>query len=398
MKVKRVLGSLAAAGTLTAASFGFAVAAQAAGTTVSITQAGTGQPEQGMVPISVSASCSDLGCQITSISVTIKDARNNVAGSNSVAPAGGSTSGSLNYPWNSATGKINGTYTVNASAVEQPAQVPGLLPVPAQTYNASPASVTIDNPPVAPGNVKATLNPAANNTPLVTWDANPEGDILGYEIFRSGSSAAPFTSTTNSFQDTTAPTGTPISYIVVAVRSSPVYASGITSCGAAAPCADPAKGGSAETAALTVPAPPPAAQQPSSVATADPPKPVVQTKTGSGTLPTTPALQPLTFANQKPATIVGPVLPTTVIQQPEPNVVQFAPLLPYSGKIPEVAVSSNVPAPVQATGGPQAASVALPGVGKVKTVDAVRYVAAAAVLIVGAVHLTRFARRLTAAT
>jgi hypothetical protein len=88
-----------------------------------------------------------------------------------------------------------------------------------------------------------------------------------------------------------------------------------------------------------------------------------------------------------------------VIQLPAPNVVPFAPLLPYSGKIPEVAVTTTVPAPVQAEPAgdtSQSGTIALPLGVRVKPVDAIKYIATAAFLIVAAVHLTWFARRLNA--
>ena len=97
----------------------------------------------------------------------------------------------------------------------------------------------------------------------------------------------------------------------------------------------------------------------------------------------------------KPAPIAAPTLPTRVVQLPQPNVIQFAPLLPYSGKVPEVPVTSNAPAPVaaQAEQG-QSTAVVMPGGVKVTPVDAIKYVATAAFLIVAAVHVTRFARKL----
>jgi hypothetical protein len=107
--------------------------------------------------------------------------------------------------------------------------------------------------------------------------------------------------------------------------------------------------------------------------------------------------QPVTLGVIKPSTpLVAPTLPTRVVPLPQPNVVQVAPLLPYSGKIPEVPSNSNVPAPVAAQADPGGPStvVALPGGVKVTPVDAVKYVATAAFLLVAAVHITRFARKL----
>jgi hypothetical protein len=127
------------------------------------------------------------------------------------------------------------------------------------------------------------------------------------------------------------------------------------------------------------------------VATADP---------AQGGKPAGVVQEAVALAPVKPAPIAAPSLPTKVVQLPAPNVVQFAPLLPYSGKIPEVAVTTtDVPAPVQAQGGAAGgrSSLALPGSGdKVTPVNAVKYIATAAFLVVAALHVTRFARKLTA--
>ena len=58
-------------------------------------------------------------------------------------------------------------------------------------------------------------------------------------------------------------------------------------------------------------------------------------------------------------------------------------------------MNSNVPPPVaaQADQG-QSTAVVMPGGDKVTPVDAIKYVATAAFLIVAAVHVTRFARKL----
>jgi hypothetical protein len=410
MKLNRVLGSLAVAGTLTAASFGFAAASPAASNptdlTFSFNPASNSQVPGNLppndVPVQITASCPPNNlelCTVSGLSATLT----NGAGGAVTLPApqksgSGTSSESVSYTWNTQpTTSANGRYSLVATATEG-----GL----AGGQATSQISLLVNNAPSAPTGVKAALNPSAGNTPLVTWNANPEPDVTGYEVFRSGSgsTAAAFSTAAGvtSLQDSTAPKGVPVSYVVVAVRSSPVWSTGITSCGGAAPCSNPPTAN--ETPAVTPPAPATTTQQPmpSSVATADPPKPVAAAAGGTASsgkgLPTT---APITLgAGTAPEPIVAPSLPDTVIQQPEPNVVQFAPLLPYSGKIPEVAVTSSVPAPVQASTAPvqQAASVAVPGIGKVKTVDAVKYIAAAIVLIVGAVHLTRLARRLTAAT
>lgn len=405
MNLRRLPRCLVAAGTLAASAFGLtAVAftgpagAAASNVTVVINSPAANAPEQGTVPVNVSASCSDLLCSMQSVSISIVDGAGTKVGTDSWnAPQGSnSVTATATYQWNSATStRANGTYTINATGTEGNLQ--GALGAPPAPGTAT-TKILVNNPPANPSGVKAALNPAANNTPLVSWNPNPEADITGYEVFRSGGSgsAAAFNTAAGvtSYQDTTAPTGTPVSYIVVAVRSSPVYSSGITSCGKAAPCSAPPT--NLETSAVTVPAPS-GPTLPNSVATVDPPKPIAAAKGGSVTGTSgLPQLQPVALSAPKPQQVTAPSLPTTVIQLPQPNVVQFAPLLPYSGKIPEQAVTTTVPAPVQAppAQGNQS-SISLPAIGKVTPVNAAKYIAAAAILIVLAVHLTRYARKLT---
>lgn len=406
MNLRRLSCSLVAAGTLAASAFGFtavaftgAAGAAASNVTVVINSPAANAPEQGTVPVNVSASCSDLLCAMQSVSISITDGGGTVVGTDSWTAPQGSNAAAVTVPtyqWNSASStKANGTYTINATGTEAQ-NLQGALGAPPAPGTAA-TKILVNNAPANPSGVKAALNPAANNTPLVSWNPNPESDITGYEVFRSGGSgsAAAFNTAAGvtSYQDTTAPTGSPISYIVVAVRSSPVYSSGITSCGKAAPCSAPPT--NLETAAVTVPAPS-GPTLPNSVATVDPPKPVTPAKgTVTGTS-TQPQLQPVALSAPKPQQVTAPSLPTTVIQLPQPNVVQFAPLLPYSGKIPEQAVTTTVPAPVQAPPAQSSqSSISLPAIGKVTPVNAAKYIAAAAILIVLAVHLTRYARKLT---
>ncbi|MGH2718662.1 MAG: hypothetical protein ACRDJU_08800 [Actinomycetota bacterium] len=404
MKVHRLLGSLVVAGTLSASILGLMGPAEAStDLSLSVNPVNNSQIPGSLpanaVPIQVTASCDTLLCSISSISASLTGpsgaAASLASGSMAKCPSN-PTVGSCSqesFTWNTQPASSpNGKYSLNASATDS-----GI------SGGTQPFTETLllNNAPSAPTGVSAALNPAAGNTPLVSWKANPEPDISGYEVFRSGSgsSAAAFSAPANvtSYQDTTAPQGAAVSYIVVAVRTSPVWGSGITSCGGQAPCSNPPT--SQETPAVTVPAAATATTQqlPKSVATVDPPKSV----SGSGTTGTSVSTEaPITLGGNQLKPIVAPSLPTTIVQLPEPNVVQFAPLLPYSGKIPEVAVTSSVPAPVQAADGGTTSTestVALPVLGHVKTVDAVKYIAAAIVLIVGAVHLTRYARGLTKA-
>lgn len=389
MKVKRFVGTLATTGTLVVASFGFAGAAQAA-TAVQITSPGSGQVEVGTVPVRVTASCNDLLCSVSSVSAQVLDPNGVQVASQSA------NANSLSFNWD--TTPRNGVFSVKAHATENS--------LGGTAGDASVGNVKVNNPPSTPSGVAVSLDPNAGNTPVVTWNQNPEPDITGYELFRSANGSAPVG--VASAHDTTAPQGQSLTYFVVAVRSSPVYGSGITSCsgGAAAPCQPTlTTQGMGKSAPVTVPVPPAAAgtatQDPASIATQDPAPGAATAGSGAGaaaaTGTTTPAHQPLGFTTTAPKTLAAPNLPTKIVQLPAPNVVQFAPLLPYSGKIPEVPTGGTVPAPVQAAGADSTtqSTITVPVFGKVNGVNAARFFAAAAFLIVAAVHVIRFARRLT---
>jgi hypothetical protein len=369
MKVKRLLGTLAAAGTLTALSIGTAVPAFAA-PHIAFTLApadgaalpGNLDPHGIRLAVSAKSDCVLL-CSMDSLSFTVKDPDGKQVASGS-APSNNGNFISASTAWDTQpTAKKNGNYTFVATAAQG-----GITTQPSESQQ---ATLKVNNPPVAPTSVQTALD--SSGVPVVSWSANPEPDIKGYQVFRSDQGLQSGLITTTSFKDTSAPKGQALSYKVTALRFSPIEASGLIGSGT-----------SDQTGSVTVPADP---AVPQNVATADPAK---------GAAPEGPTKQPVTLGVTKPTPITAPTLPTKVVQLPQPNVVQFAPLLPYSGKIPEVpATSSNVPAPVAAQADPgQPTVVALPGGVKVTPVDAVKYVATAAFLIVAAVHITRFARRL----
>jgi hypothetical protein len=384
MKVKRLLGSLAVAGTLTALLLSTAAPAFASTFSIAITpttsQAIPGSFDPHAIPISVSVNtdCSLLCTTKLSVSITGPDA--------SAQPADVSTNNSsaaMSFPWDSQPlTHHNGVYTVVATASE------GGVGSGSQTAR---MDLKLNNTPVAPTGVSAALD---SSDVVVSWNPNPEpvSDIKGYQVYRSDSGSTPISGliTSTSFRDTNAPKGQTVSYGVSALRYSPVASSGLISSAA-----------TGQSAQIPVPAPAPAAAAqtiPQNIATVDPPPTpkAVAGKASTTTAPSSVTKQALSFGTSAPTPISGPTLPTQVVQLPQPNVVQFAPLLPYSGKIPEVPVTSNVPTPVAAQGndGGQQASIALPGGVKVTPVDAVKYVATAAFLIVAAVHITRFARKL----
>jgi hypothetical protein len=374
MKVKRLLGSLAVAGTVTALSIGTAVPAFAdPHITFTLTPSdgtqlpGSLDPHGIRVAVSAKSDCLlGLLCSMT-LSFTVKDPDGKTVASGSAQSNSGNFA-SASTAWDTKpTGTKNGNYTFAATASEG-----GLAPPPPE---AKQATLKLNNPPVAPTGVQTALDPSG--VPVVSWSANPEPDIKGYQVFRSDQGLQSGLITTTSFRDTTAPKGQDVSYKVSALRYSPVDPSGMTGSGT-----------SNQTASVSVPAPPADPGAPGNVATADPAK---------GGAPAGPMKQPVNLGVIKPSTpITAPTLPTRVVQLPQPSVIQFAPLLPYSGKIPEVPTTSNVPAPVaaQADPGSQSTVVALPGGAKVTPVDAVKYVATAAFLLVAAVHITRFARKL----
>ncbi|HEY2665479.1 MAG TPA: hypothetical protein VGK51_01430 [Actinomycetota bacterium] len=379
MNAKRLLGSLAVAGTLAAASIGTAAPAFAAPhIAFTLTPSdGTEVPGKTLdahgirVAVSAKSDCFGL-CSMASLSFTVKDPDGNTVASGS-APSNNSNFISASTTWDTQpTAKKNGNYTLAATAAQGGVLGLGLTTSPAP--ETQQATLKVNNPPVAPTGIQTALDAAG--VPVVSWSPNPEPDIKGYQVYRSDGALQSGLIPGTSFRDANAPTGQALSYKVAALRFSPVDQSGLI--GSAT---------SAQTAAITAPVPAGAAG-PQNAATADPAK---------GGAASGPMKQPVTLSPAKPAPIAAPTLPTRVVQLPQPNVIQFAPLLPYSGKVPEVPVNSNVPPPVaaQADQG-QSTAVVMPGGAnnKVTPVDAIKYVAAAAFLIVAAVHVTRFARKI----
>jgi hypothetical protein len=373
MKVKRLLGSLAVAGTLTALSIGTAAPAFASPhITFTLTPSdgtqlpGSLDPHSIRLAVSAKSDCL-LICSMASLSFTVKDPDGKTVASGS-APSNNGNFITASTAWDTKpTATKNGNYTFAATTAEG-----GPLAPPAENQQ---VTLKVNNVPTAPTGVQTSLD--ASGVPVVSWSANPEPDIKGYQVYRSDQALQSGLITSTSFRDASAPKGQAFSYKVSALRFSPIDPSGMIGSGT-----------SDQTASVSVPALAGDPSSPQNVATADPAK---------GAAPAGPMKQPVTLGVIKPSTpIVAPTLPTRIVQLPQPSVVQFAPLLPYSGKIPEVPSNSNVPAPVAAgaDAGGQSTVVALPGGVKVTPVDAVKYVATAAFLLVAAVHITRFARKL----
>jgi len=376
MNVKRFLGALAVAGTLAAASIGTAAPAFAAPhITFTMTPSDTtelpGQLDPHAIRVAVSAKSDCIGlCSMAGLSFTVKDPDGNTVASGS-APSNNSNFISASTTWDTQpTAKKNGNYTFAATAAQGGVLGLGLTTSP--NPETQQATIKVNNPPVAPAGVQTALDPSG--VPVVSWSANPEPDIKGYQVYRSDGALTSGLVAGTSFHDASAPTGQALSYKVAALRFSPDPSGLISS---------PT---SAQTAAVTAPAPA-ASAGPQNVGTAG---------AANGGAAAGPVKQPVTLNTAKPAPIVAPTLPTRVVQLPQPNVIQFAPLLPYSGKVPEVPVNSNAPPPVaaQADQGKSTVVVMPGGANKVTPVDAIKYVAAAAFLIVAAVHVTRLARKL----
>ena len=228
MKVKRLLGSLAVAGTLTALSIGTAVPAFAAPhITFTMTPSdGTqvpGQLDPHGIRLAVSAKSDCFGvCSMAGLSFTVKDPDGNTVASGS-APSNNGNFISASTTWDTQpTAKKNGNYTLVASAAQGAVLGLGGLTgnPPAETQQ---ATLQVNNPPVAPTGVQTALD--SSGVPLVSWSANPEPDIKGYQVYRSDGALQSGLIAGTSFRDASAPTGQALSYKVSALRFSPVDSS-----------------------------------------------------------------------------------------------------------------------------------------------------------------------------
>lgn len=249
---------------------------------------------------------------------------------------------SIAIPWDTTSlTPYNGAYTVTATAA---ALVGG-------TVNATVPNILVNNPPIAPGGVTAALN---GTVPEISWVKNPEPDITGYQVLRSAS-GGPFvpvgSPTATTFRDTTAPQATPLSYEVIALRTSPLGPAGIAS----APSAS---------AALALPAPSP--------------QPSPQPSPGGTPAPkTAKTTAPLPGANAAPT---GPE--TT-----------FAPTLPFAQAIPTV-TGTALPALPGDPGSAQALTTASGSQGPTTGAQKLRFLVTAAFILMVSVLLVRQARRM----
>jgi fibronectin type 3 domain-containing protein len=159
--------------------------------------------------------------------------------------------GGVTLTWNAATGNLvgynvyrstslNGTYVLlnTGGPLTSPAYTDSSAPTSATAYYqvksvdgtgdlSAPASASVAVPkpvpaPVAPANLTATA-PAAGGV-VLTWNANTEADLAGYNVFRSTSANGMFTLlntdgllTTPTYTDASAAANTTFYYQVVAV-------------------------------------------------------------------------------------------------------------------------------------------------------------------------------------
>jgi hypothetical protein len=251
-----------------------------------------------------------------------------------VVVGNGKIGDTIEMPWDTGSMRYNGTYQISATAVSMLNS----------TTHAVVGDLRINNPPAQPPGASASLD---GTVPVLNWTANSEPDLIGYRILRSsnGGAYAPVgTSPGNSFRDTKAPQGQPLKYEIVALRASPVDASGIASA-ASLP------------SGAIVAAPPPAT--PAAAA----PAPVTRATTGS-------------TSNNAPA------------QDPSST---FAPTLPFAQAVPtSTATLPDAPAP----SGP----AALPGEGggyaKTTLAHKLPYLATAIFVVLVAFMIFQYARRL----
>lgn len=115
----------------------------------------------------------------------------------------------------------NGAYQATVTVTETDTELLGNTTT---GTGAASASFAEDVAPVAPQGVSTTVSDPGSAQPgvLVSWSANPEPDILGYDVLRSQGGGAPEsvgTTTSTSYDDSTAKAGVNYSYEVVALRA-----------------------------------------------------------------------------------------------------------------------------------------------------------------------------------
>jgi len=191
---------------------------------------------------------------------TLSTASPQVAGTVSATSPGGVVSGALQvtvtssagHPGYSSTipswcGQSSCSFTVNVSpglayngqyqlSVDAQESDPPLNSSRSAAYD---GSFSVNVPPVAPQGV--TAQPAADGSSIiVSWDANPEPDMVGYQVSRSPTSGAwPAAVTGTSVTDSNVTPGTSYTYSVTAVRQGATSGSVLDSSASSASATDP---------------------------------------------------------------------------------------------------------------------------------------------------------------
>jgi hypothetical protein len=235
-------------------------------------------------------------------------------------------------PWDTGSLRYNGTYQISATAVS-------MLD---SAAHALIGNLLINNPPAQPPGAAVTLD---GTVPVLSWTANSEPDLTGYRILRSagGGAYSPVgTSPTNSFRDTKAPQDKPLSYEIVAFRKSPADPNGIAS----------------------------ASSLPSGAVVAAPPVAPA-------------AAAPVTSS---PARSTSRSVPAQ-----DPGSSTFAPTLPFAQVVPtSTATLPDAPAPTPAAAGlPTTVTYT-----KTTLQQKLPFLAAALLIVLIALHVFRYARRL----
>jgi len=191
---------------------------------------------------------------------TVSTAAPQVAGTVSASSPGGVVSGALQITVTSSAGRpgfastipswcgqsscsftlnvspglaYNGQYQLSVDAQESDP------PLNSSHSTAYDASFSVNAPPVAPQGVAA--QPATDGSSItVSWNANPEPDIVGYQVSRSPSSGAwPAAVTGTSLTDASVTPGTTYTYSVTAVRQGASSGSVLDSSPSSASATDP---------------------------------------------------------------------------------------------------------------------------------------------------------------
>jgi hypothetical protein len=276
----------------------------------------TSQPVNGGVPIKVESepdSLPILGLGLEKVTIEVA-----VSGPGAPGSLGKREGSVFTATWN-VNPDYNGTYDIKATATSSNSN--------AAPKTATISGVKVNNPPSTPTGVKVVLK---DNVPNVSWAANPEKDITGYELYRSvdgGSYTKVYSGDATSTADTNAPHSKALTYKVTATRKSPLSSAGIDSTSGA-------------TSALTIPAPPePAPGQ----AAADPDKPTVP---GTNIVTGKEAPKPAVPLNKSFGKAIAPIVKSA------PAGTAFEETLPYSGTPPEQfeAASGGDPSPIDTSG------------------------------------------------